>query len=143
MPKNRPLRSPCCDTEAPGCRRHHGIAGQRSRRDCADGHAGPATYDRRLMANLINLERVTVGFGTRTLLDGVSLGVDDGDAIGVVGSNGDGTTTLLHGVAGTRPPDSAWGKHSPHLSVGSVPQVDGLASDSTIRDVIVGGRPDH
>jgi ATPase subunit of ABC transporter with duplicated ATPase domains len=47
-------------------------------------------YDRRLMANLINLERVTVGYGTRTLLDGVSLGVEEGDAIGVVGRNGDG-----------------------------------------------------
>ena len=51
-----------------------------------------ATYHRRLMANLINVERATVGYGTRTLLDGISLGVDDGDAIGVVGRNGDGKT---------------------------------------------------
>jgi len=50
------------------------------------------------MANLINVERATVGYGTRTLLDAVSLGVDDGDAIGVVGRNGDGKTTLLQGT---------------------------------------------
>ena len=35
------------------------------------------------MANLINLERATVGYGTRILLDGVSLGVEEGEAIGV------------------------------------------------------------
>ena len=56
------------------------------------------------MANLINVERATVGHGTRTLLDAVSLGVDDGDAIGVVGRNGDGKTTLLQVLTGTRRP---------------------------------------
>ena len=54
------------------------------------------------MANLINLERATVGYGTRTLLDAVSLGVDEGDAIGVVGRNGDGKSTLLQVLTGTR-----------------------------------------
>ena len=59
-----------------------------------------ATYHRRLMANLINVERASVGYGTRTLLDAVSLGVDEGDAIGVVGRNGDGKTTLLQVLTG-------------------------------------------
>ena len=57
-------------------------------------------------ANLINVERATVGYGTRTLLDEVSLGVDEGDAIGVVGRNGDGKTTLLQVLTETRQPDS-------------------------------------
>ena len=52
------------------------------------------------MANLINVERASVGYGTRTLLDAVSLGVDEGDAIGVVGRNGDGKTTLAAGAHG-------------------------------------------
>ena len=56
----------------------------------------PRPYDRRLMANLINVERATVGYGTHTLLDGVSLGIDEGDAIGVVGRNGDGKLSLIH-----------------------------------------------
>ena len=64
------------------------------------------------MANLINLERATVGYGTRTLLDGVSLGVDEGDAIGVVGRNGDGKTTLLQILTATRPPDSGRVTHT-------------------------------
>ncbi|MCW2553300.1 MAG: glycerophosphodiester phosphodiesterase [Mycobacterium sp.] len=111
-------------------------------------------YDRRLMANLINLERVTVGYGTRTLLDGVSLGVEEGDAIGVVGRNGDGKTTLLQILTATRPPDSGRVTHTSGLSVGYLHQSDDFAADATVRDVVwgersdgvsgdVGGRADH
>ena len=75
------------------------------------------------MANLINVERATVGYGTRTLLDGVSLGVDEGDAIGVVGRNGDGKTTLLQVL--THPePDSGRVTHTSGLSVGYLRQTD-------------------
>ena len=101
------------------------------------------TYHRRLMANLINVERATVGYGTRTLLDAVSLGVDEGDAIGVVGRNGDGKTTLLQVLTGTREPDSGRVTHTSGLSVGYLPQTDDFAAGSTVREVIVGGRPDH
>jgi ATP-binding cassette subfamily F protein uup len=95
------------------------------------------------MANLINVERASVGHGTRTLLDGVSLGVDDGDAIGVVGRNGDGKTTLLQLLTATRAPDTGRVTHTSGLSVGYVRQADDFAADATVRDVIVGGRPDH
>jgi ABC transport system ATP-binding/permease protein len=111
--------------------------------DCPDADARSAPYDQRLMANLINLERVTVGFGTRTLLDGVSLGIEDGDAVGVVGRNGDGKTTLLQVLTGTRPPDSGRVTHTSALSVGYLHQADDFAADATVRDVIVHGRPDH
>ncbi|GLP75599.1 ABC transporter ATP-binding protein [Mycobacterium antarcticum] len=102
-----------------------------------------APYDRRLMANLINLERATVGYGTRTLLDGVSLGVDAGDAIGVVGRNGDGKTTLLQILTATRPPDSGRVTHTSGLSVGYLHQSDDFHPDATVRDVIVDGQADH
>jgi ATP-binding cassette subfamily F protein uup len=95
------------------------------------------------MANLINVERATVGYGTRTLLDAVSLGVDDGDAIGVVGRNGDGKTTLLQVLTETRQPDSGRVTHTSGLSVGYVRQADDFAAGATVREVIVGGRPDH
>jgi ATPase subunit of ABC transporter with duplicated ATPase domains len=94
------------------------------------------------MANLINVERATVGYGTRTLLDSVSLGVEDGDAIGVVGRNGDGKTTLLQVLTGTRSPDSGRVTHTSGLSVGYLRQGDELLG-ATVRDVIVGGRADH
>jgi ABC transport system ATP-binding/permease protein len=100
------------------------------------------TYHRRSMANLINVERASVGYGTRTLLDAISLGVDEGDAIGVVGRNGDGKTTLLQVLTETREPDSGRVTHTSGLSVGYLRQSDDFAG-ATVRDVIVAGRPDH
>ena len=59
------------------------------------------------MANLINLENVTKSFGLKTLLDGVSLGVQTGDRIGIVGVNGGGKTTLLEVLTGIESPTRA------------------------------------
>jgi ABC transport system ATP-binding/permease protein len=95
------------------------------------------------MPNLINAERVTVSYGTRTLLNAVSLGVDGSDAIGVVGRNGDGKTTLLKTLAGVQPPDQGRVTHSAGLSVGYLRQIDDLAAGDTVRRLIVSGRPDH
>ena len=83
------------------------------------------------MANLINVERATVGYGTRTLLDAVSMGVDEGDAIGVVGRNGDGKTTILAVLTGTREPDSGRVTHTSGLSVGYLRQGDDFAAGAT------------
>ena len=69
--------------------------------------------------------------------------MDDGDAIGVVGRNGDGKTTLLQVLTGTRAPDSGRVTHTSGLSVGYLHQADDFAADATVRDVIVDGRPDH
>jgi ATPase subunit of ABC transporter with duplicated ATPase domains len=44
------------------------------------------------MVNLTNVERVTLSYATREILRELSLGVQEGDAIGVVGHNGDGKT---------------------------------------------------
>lgn len=95
------------------------------------------------MANLINVERVTVGYGTRILLDGISLGIEEGDAVGVVGRNGDGKTTLLQILTEAREPDSGRVTHTSGLSVGYLRQSDDFAADQTAREVIVDGRADH
>lgn len=95
------------------------------------------------MANLINVERATVGYGTRTLLDAVSLGVQDGDAIGVVGRNGDGKTTLLKVLTGVQDPDTGRVTHTSGLSVGYLRQDDEFGAGSTVRTVIADGKPDH
>ena len=64
------------------------------------------------MPNLVNLESVTIAFGgPKPVLDGVSLGVDTGDRIGVVGRNGGGKSTLISILAGLTVPDS--GRVSP------------------------------
>ena len=98
------------------------------------------------MANLINVERVTVGYGTRTLLDAVSLGVDEGDAIGVVGRNGDGKTTLLQVLTGVQEPGLGPGHRTRSgLSVGYLRQADDFAGHGRgpATSSSVDGRPDH
>jgi ABC transport system ATP-binding/permease protein len=95
------------------------------------------------MGNLINAERVTMSYGTRTLLDSVSLGFDRGQVVGIVGRNGSGKTTLLRILAGTLTPDGGRVTHTSHLSIGFLYQVDEITADASVRDLIVGGAPDH
>ena len=78
------------------------------------------------VVNLVNLEDVRLAYGTRVLLDGVSLGVGDGDRIGVVGRNGGGKTTLLEVLARTRTPDAGRVTHTGGLRVGCLSQDDRL-----------------
>ncbi|WP_436788029.1 ABC-F family ATP-binding cassette domain-containing protein [Yinghuangia sp. YIM S10712] len=79
----------------------------------------------------------------RTLLDAVSLGVGEGDRIGVVGRNGDGKTTLIKVMALREPADSGRVTHMSGLSLGFLSQQDDLDPDATVRHEIVGDRPDH
>ena len=57
------------------------------------------------MAHLLSIEDLRVVVGSRTLLDGVRLGIGDGTRVGVLGPNGAGKSTLLAAMAGTREPD--------------------------------------
>jgi ATP-binding cassette subfamily F protein uup len=93
--------------------------------------------------NLVNVEAVGKTYGTRTLLEGLSLGVSEGDRIGVVGRNGDGKTTLIRILAKLEAPDSGRVTHQSHLRLGVLTQHDTLDPRATIRHEIVGDRPDH
>ncbi|RCK69507.1 ABC transporter ATP-binding protein [Desertihabitans brevis] len=93
--------------------------------------------------NLLNASAISKGYGTRTLLDRVSLGLAAGDVIGVVGRNGDGKSTLLDLLTGRREPDSGTVTRTGSVSIGHLHQADDFDSESSVRDVIVGGRPDH
>ncbi len=95
------------------------------------------------MANLVNAERVSLAFGTRTILDGVSLGLDNGDVVGVVGRNGDGKTTLLELLVGTRRPDSGQVVRNRGASIGYLGQTEDFAVGASVRDVAIQGRADH
>ncbi|GAA1473758.1 ABC-F family ATP-binding cassette domain-containing protein [Corynebacterium aurimucosum] len=89
------------------------------------------------MANLINLENVTKSFGLKTLLDGVSLGVQTGDRIGIVGINGGGKTTLLEVLTGIEPPDSGRVSHNSDLRMAVVTQRFELEESLTIAQAII------
>jgi ABC transport system ATP-binding/permease protein len=93
--------------------------------------------------NLVNLEDVHKGYGTRTLLDGVSLGLGEGDRVGVVGRNGGGKSTLLRMLARHEEPDEGRVTHSGGLRVATVAQRETLDATTTVRDLVVGGGPAH
>jgi ATPase subunit of ABC transporter with duplicated ATPase domains len=95
------------------------------------------------MPNLVNAERISVAFGTRTLLDGVSLGLGRGDVVGVVGRNGDGKTTLLQVLTGVREPDAGRVVRTGATSIGYLRQAEDADTTATVRDAIVNGAPDH
>ncbi len=96
-----------------------------------------------MAVNLVNAEAVGKAYGTRALLEGLSLGVSEGDRIGVVGRNGDGKTTLIRVLAKLEPPDSGRVTHSSGLRMGVLTQADALDPAATVRHEIVGDRPDH
>ena len=93
--------------------------------------------------NLLNLESVSKAFDIRPLLDGVSLGVAQGERIGIVGRNGDGKSTLLKIMAGTLDPDSGRVAKSNAVSIGILSQADNAAAGSTVREVVLGDVPVH
>ncbi|OFT62361.1 ABC-F family ATP-binding cassette domain-containing protein [Corynebacterium sp. HMSC05E07] len=89
------------------------------------------------MANLINLENVSKSFGLKTLLNRVSLGVQTGDRIGIVGVNGGGKTTLLEVLTGIEPPDSGRVSHNSDLRMAVVTQRFEVEESLTIAQVII------
>ncbi|TXR56362.1 ABC-F family ATP-binding cassette domain-containing protein [Quadrisphaera setariae] len=95
------------------------------------------------MAHLLNLEGATVVHGARTVLDGVSLGLDDGARVGVVGRNGDGKSTLLRVLAGTQVLDGGRATRSRGTTMGVLSQTDDLDPSHTVRRAVVGDVPDH
>jgi ATP-binding cassette subfamily F protein uup len=110
---------------------------------CRASLDGGTDTDRSLMANLVNLERVGKAYDVRKLLDGVSLGVAEGERIGVVGANGTGKTTLLRLLAGVVPPDSGRVAQASGLRAGLLAQQDTLDPSLTVAAAVVGDRPAH
>lgn len=95
------------------------------------------------MAHLLGGENLTVSFATRTILDGVTLGLEDGDRIGMVGRNGDGKSTLMRLLALRSTPDSGRVTKRGDVNVGYLDQSDVLDGDLTVGAAIVGDQADH
>jgi ATP-binding cassette subfamily F protein uup len=93
--------------------------------------------------NLVNLNAVAKGYGSRPVLHDITLGVSAGDRIGVVGRNGDGKSTLLRLIAGAEEPDAGTVTRAGGLHLALLGQGDELDEARTIRQELVGGRADH
>ncbi|AEK37400.1 hypothetical protein CVAR_2049 [Corynebacterium variabile DSM 44702] len=88
--------------------------------------------------NLINLENVDKSYGLKTLLDGVSIGVNSGDRIGVVGLNGGGKSTLIRILAGLDTVDSGRVSRNNNLRMAVVSQDSDLPG-TTVGEAVLSG----
>ena len=95
------------------------------------------------MAHLVGAEGIGVDYGTGTVLDAVTLGLEDGDRIGVVGANGAGKSTLTRCLAGLETPHTGRVTRASGVRIGVVDQGDQFAEGSTVLQVIVGDADTH
>lgn len=95
------------------------------------------------MAFLLGCEKVRLDFPTKTVFDEVTLGVDEGARVGIVGRNGDGKSTLLRLMAGFVEPDAGRVIRTRGVSVGVLGQTDALADDDLVQHAVVGDAPEY
>ena len=93
--------------------------------------------------NLVNIEEVSKAFDIRALLERVSLGVSEGDRIGIVGRNGSGKSTLMKIIAAVESPDQGRVTKSNSVKIGLLSQVDKADPNSTVGDVVLGDKAKH
>ncbi|MDK6249969.1 ABC-F family ATP-binding cassette domain-containing protein [Alloscardovia omnicolens] len=91
----------------------------------------------------IGLENVSLDFATKTIFRDVTLGVVEGDRIGIVGKNGDGKSTLLRILAGLQPVDSGRVTKRGGLSLGVLNQRDSLDDNATVVQAALEGREEY
>ena len=95
------------------------------------------------MAFLFGCEKVHLEYPSKTLFESLSLGVDDGDCIGVVGRNGDGKSSLLGLFDGSVEPDEGRVLRTSGVRFVSLRQKDELKDDETIAWNVVGDTPEY
>ncbi|GAA4067553.1 ABC-F family ATP-binding cassette domain-containing protein [Microbacterium laevaniformans] len=95
------------------------------------------------MAHLLGAEGLHLEFPTKVVFDRVSLGVDEGDRIGIVGRNGDGKSSLMAMLAGRLTPDAGRVTVRGGVRVGVLDQGDTLDDTLTIAQSVVGDRAEH
>lgn len=95
------------------------------------------------MAILLGCDSISLDFPTKRVFTNVTLGVNEGDRIGIVGRNGDGKSTLINLLAGILEPDDGRVTHRRNLSVGLLGQRDSLDDSDTVRHAVVGSTPEY
>ncbi|OMC07686.1 ABC-F family ATP-binding cassette domain-containing protein [Mycolicibacterium fortuitum] len=95
------------------------------------------------MAHLLGGETLHLEYPTGVVFDSVTVGVSEGDRIGIVGRNGDGKSTLLGMLTGRITPHAGRVTRRSGLRVGSLDQTDTLDPGHTVGWSLVGDRPEH
>lgn len=95
------------------------------------------------MGHLLGANNLRVEYPTRVVLDRITIGINDGDRIGVVGRNGEGKSTLIRALAGRLTPDSGDVISRNGLQIGMLDQSDQIPDDVTVEHAVVGDRVEH
>jgi len=95
------------------------------------------------VAHLLGAKDLSIDYPTRTVLDNVTIGVNSGDRIGVVGRNGEGKSTLIRALAGVQEPDSGEVIARNSIRVGLLDQDDLFPDSVSVAEAVVGTRPEH
>lgn len=95
------------------------------------------------MAHLLGAEALRLEYPTKVVFDSVTLGMDEGDRIGIVGRNGDGKSSLMAMLAGRREPDSGRVTFRGGVTVGVLDQGDTLDDEDTVGHAVVGDVAEH
>jgi ATP-binding cassette subfamily F protein uup len=95
------------------------------------------------MAHLLGAEALHLEYPTRVVFDSLTLGVDEGDRIGVVGRNGDGKSSLMGMLAGYVQPQSGRVTRRSGVRFGVLGQTDDLDPTLTVGQSVVGDRAEH
>jgi ATPase subunit of ABC transporter with duplicated ATPase domains len=95
------------------------------------------------MAHLLGAESLHLEYPTRVIFDKVTIGLDEGDRIGIVGRNGDGKSTLLRMLAGRLEPDSGRVTRRGGVTLAMLDQADDLDDELTVHQTIIGDIDEH
>lgn len=94
------------------------------------------------MAHLVSCLSVSKTFGARPLFENITLGISEGECIGLIGPNGSGKSTLVKILAGLLPPDSGEVAYRKGLRLGYVPQEPEFHPAETVHDIVLAGMAD-
>ena len=88
--------------------------------------------------NILTLEKVSKGFGDKTLFEEVTFGIHEGDKIGIIGINGTGKSTLLKIIAGVEEPDEGNVIKGNGVHIGYLSQNPSFKEGITVLDYVAG-----
>jgi len=95
------------------------------------------------MAHLLGAEALHLEYPTRVIFDKVTIGLEEGDRIGIVGRNGDGKSTLLKMLSGRLEPNAGRVTRRNGVTLAVLDQSDDLVDDLTVHQTIIGDIDEH
>jgi len=95
------------------------------------------------VAHLLGAEALHLEYPTRVIFDKVTIGLEEGDRIGIVGRNGDGKSTLLKMLSGRLEPNGGRVTRRNGVTLAVLDQSDDLVDDLTVHQTIIGDIDEH